>query len=75
MTNSSEKKKDQDTVLLQPWGTRGKQVPEPRREIKQHIRHGFFQFPLGNNNNSKVPLSYMFLWGKVQIEYNWERRV
>ena len=75
MTNSSEKKKDQDTVLLQPWGTRGKQVLKPRREIKQHICHGFFQFPLGNNNNSKVPLTYRFLWEEVQIEYNWERPV
>lgn len=45
MTNSSEKKKDQDTVLFTAIGNKRKQVPEPRREIKQHISHGFFQFP------------------------------
>lgn len=45
MTASSETK-DQDIVLLQPLGAREKQILKPRREKKQDICHGFFEFPL-----------------------------
>lgn len=68
-------RKDQDIVLLLPLGTREKQVLKPRREIKQHICNVFFQFPLGKNNYSKLPLSGKFLWEGVQIEYTQERPV
>lgn len=37
--------------------------------MKQHICHGFFRFPLGKNNYSKLPLSGKFLWEEAQIEY------